>query len=401
MKRLFLSLALICGVFSLHAQEASTDVKKKETYVFTPVKELKITPVKNQSRSGTCWSFSGIGFWEAEMLRMGKQPVNLSEMFVVSHSYKDKAVKYIRTDGHINFAQGGSFYDVLYVLKHYGAVPSTIMPGLNYGTTIHAHSELEAGAMGFLKGIEKNPNKKLSTAWKRAFDSIIDAYLGELPTEFSYNGKKYTPKSFAESIGLDADNYVSLTSYTHVPFYSSFVMEIADNWRHSSSYNLPLDELMATMKNAINTGYAIAWGSDVSEPGFTRDGYALLVDVESAENSGSDQARWVGATPSQRNEMIRDLVTHINTPEIKVTQEYRQEGYNNKTTTDDHGMVIYGIAKDQTGKLFFMVKNSWGETGKYKGIWYASEAFVAGKTMNIVVHKNAIPKEIRAKLGLK
>lgn len=397
MKRVILSIALLCGFTAMQAQ----DTQQKESYKFTPVKELPITPVKDQSRTGTCWSFSGIGFWEAEMLRIGKQPIDLSEMFVVSHSYKDKGRAYVRSDGNVNFAQGGSFYDVLYVLKHYGAMPASLMTGLNYGTDNHVHNELSSVAGSFLNALIKRPNGTLSTAWQQAYDGIIDAYLGEVPEEFTYNGKKYTPKSFGESLGLNPDDYVSITSFTHHPFYSKFIIEISDNWRHSSSYNLPIDEMMEVINNAINNNYAVAWGTDVSEVGFTRDGLGLLVDAEAAETSGSDQARWVGATPSQRNQMIRDLVTHINTPEIKVTQEFRQKGYDNKTTTDDHGMLIFGLAKDQTGKPFYMVKNSWGDTGSYNGIWYVSEAFVAGKTINIIVHKDAIPQAIKNKLGIR
>lgn len=394
MKKIFTSVFMLAAILS-----SSMYAQDNDGYQFTTVKEVKISPVKNQNRTGTCWCFSGLGFLESELLRMGKGEYDLSEMFIVNHSYKDKADKYVRLHGYLNFAQGGSFGDVLYAAKHYGLVPESVMNGLNYGETMHVHGEMESAASNYLKAIIKNPNRKLSTAWKKGFDGIIDAYLGELPEKFTYNGKEYTPKSFAEELGLNIDDYVSLTSFTHHPFYSTFPIEVQDNWRWDLSYNLPLNELMQVFDNAINNGYPIAWASDVSEKGFSRNGVAVAADIESMERSGSDQDRWLGLSQTQKDQEIKKMLEKP-CQEIKVTQELRQEEYDNYKTTDDHGMLIYGIAKDQTGKKFYMVKNSWGTDNKYKGTWYASETFVAFKTMNIVVHKNAIPKEIRAKLGI-
>lgn len=394
MKKIFTSVFMLAAILS-----SSMYAQDNDGYQFTTVKEVKISPVKNQNRTGTCWCFSGLGFLESELLRMGKGEYDLSEMFIVNHSYKDKADKYVRLHGYLNFAQGGSFGDVLYAAKHYGLVPESVMNGLNYGETMHVHGEMESAAANYLKAIIKNPNRKLSTAWKKGFDGIIDAYLGELPEKFTYNGKEYTPKSFAEELGLNIDDYVSLTSFTHHPFYSAFPIEVQDNWRWDLSYNLPIDELMQVFDNAINNGYPIAWASDVSEKGFSRNGVAVAADIESMERSGSDQDRWLGLSQTQKDQEIKKMLEKP-CQEIKVTQELRQEEYDNYKTTDDHGMLIYGIAKDQTGKKFYMVKNSWGTDSKYKGTWYASETFVAFKTMNIVVHKNAIPKEIRAKLGI-
>lgn len=394
MKKIFTSVFMLAAILS-----SSMYAQDNDGYQFTTVKVVKISPVKNQNRTGTCWCFSGLGFLESELLRMGKGEYDLSEMFIVNHSYKDKADKYVRLHGYLNFAQGGSFGDVLYAAKHYGLVPESVMNGLNYGETMHVHGEMESAAANYLKAIIKNPNRKLSTAWKKGFDGIIDAYLGELPEKFTYNGKEYTPKSFAEELGLNIDDYVSLTSFTHHPFYSTFPIEVQDNWRWDLSYNLPIDELMQVFDNAINNGYPIAWASDVSEKGFSRNGVAVAADIESMERSGSDQDRWLGLSQTQKDQEIKKMLEKP-CQEIKVTQELRQEEYDNYKTTDDHGMLIYGIAKDQTGKKFYMVKNSWGTDSKYKGTWYASETFVAFKTMNIVVHKNAIPKEIRAKLGI-
>jgi len=394
MKKIFVAAALLSVV-----TYSTATAQGEEGYVFTPVKENKITPVENQNRTGTCWAYSALGFIESELIRMGKGEHNLSEMFVVNHSYRDKGDKYVRTHGITPYSQGGSFYDVLYVLKNYGIVPDANMKGLEYGEDNHVHGELEAVTGAYVKAVVGNKNGKLSTAWKKGLNATIDAYLGELPEKFTYNGKEYNPKSFAAELGINPDDYVSLTSYTHHPFYSKFALEIQDNWRWSESYNLPLNELMQVFDNAINTGYTIAWGSDVSERGFTRNGIAVAPDVEAMETSGSDQDRWVGLSRKEKDDMINKM---LESPckELTITQELRQQAYDNYQTTDDHGMQIYGIAKDQKGTKYYMVKNSWGTDNKYKGTWYASEAFVSYKTMNIVVHKNAIPSAIKSKIGI-
>ena len=397
MNKLLLSCILATFAFTAFAAEKTTAAV--DTFQFTIVKENKITPVKNQASSGTCWSFSGLGFFESELLRMGKPEVDLSEMFVVYHSYSDKADKFVRTNGHINFAAGGSFYDVMYVLKNYGIVPELQMNGLNYGEDSHRHGELDALTEAYVKTVVRNPNKKLSTAWKAGFDGILDAYLGKLPTEFTVNGKKFTPVTYAQSLGLNMDDYVSLTSFTHHPFYTKFAIEIPDNWRWGESYNLPLDEFAKIFENAVDKGYTIAWGSDVSEKGFTRNGVAVNPELKKENLPGSDQARWLNI--SQKEMEAKILAANGPQPEVKVTQELRQEGFDNYQTTDDHGMVIYGSATDQNGAKYYLVKNSWGTDSKYKGIWYASESFVLHKTINIVVHKDAVPKDILKKLGVK
>ena len=399
MKKFFVSALMLA--FALSSVSAK-DKKKTEDegYVFTTVKELKITPVKNQNRTGTCWCFSTLGFLESELLRMGKGEYDLSEMFIVSKNYKDKAEKFVRLHGKLNYAQGGSFEDVLQAWKEYGIVPESVMNGLQYGEDMHVHNELESASRAYLDEIIKNPNRKLSTAWKKGFDGIIDAYLGTAPEKFTYNGKEYTPKSFAAELGINPDDYVSLTSYTHHPFYTEFPIEVEDNWRWADSYNLPIDELMQVFDNAINTGYTIAWGSDVSEKGFTRNGIGVIPDIESMERSGSDQDRWLGLSTSEKDAEIKKMMEKP-CKELKITQEMRQQAYDNYETTDDHGMQIYGIAKDQTGKKFYMIKNSWGTDNKYKGTWYISENFVKYKTMNIVVHKDALPQAIKDKLHIK
>ena len=389
-----LKFILSAAAAALIAANASAQTPE---YEFTTVKENPVTSIKNQYRSGTCWCFSALSFIESEILRTKGIEVDLSEMFVVGKSYRDRAVKYVRLDGHLNFAAGSSFGDVLHVLKDYGIVPQTEMPGFNYGTELPEHNELDSALKGYVDAIKKNPNRKLSTAWLNGFDGIVAAYFGEYPETFVVDGKEYTPETYRDALGFNYDDYVSITSFTHHPFYEQFVIEVCDNWRWDSSYNLPMDEMMEVMYNAINKGYTVAWASDVSEKGFTRDGLAVMPVEEKKAAAGSDQERWVGQAAEEKAEEVKAALPE----EMTITQEMRQDGYDRKTTTDDHGMHIYGLAKDQNGNQYFMVKNSWGETGKYKGVWYASDAFVRYKTINIIVHKDALPKHIAKKLGIK
>ena len=382
---------------ALIAVSAAAQAPKAPEYEFTVVKENPVTSIKNQYRSGTCWCYSALSFIESEILRTKGQEVDLSEMFVVGKSYRDRAVKYVRLDGHLNFAAGSSFGDVLHVIEDYGIVPQEAYSGFNYGTEMPEQNELDAALAGYVRAIAQNPNKKLTTAWLNGFDGILDAYLGEVPETFAVNGTQYTPESYRDALDINADDYVNLTSFTHHPFYESFIIEVPDNWRWDSAYNLPIDELMEVMYNAIDKGYTIAWGSDVSENGFTRDGLAVMPVEKKTAAAGSDQERWVGKAADQPKEEVKAELPQ----EMVITQEMRQDGYDRKTTTDDHGMHIYGVAKDQNGTKYFMVKNSWGETGKYKGVWYASDSFVKYKTLNVVVHKDALPKNIAKKLGIK
>ena len=390
-----ISVVIAASVLALTA--AAQEKPKSPEYEFTTVKENPITSIKNQYRSGTCWCFSALSFIESEILRTKGYELDLSEMFVVGKSYRDRAVKYVRLDGHLNFAAGSSFGDVLHVINDYGIVPQDAMPGFNYGTDKPEHNELDAVLKGYVDAVKKNPNKTLSTAWLRGFDGVVEAYFGEYPETFVVDGVQYTPESFREHIGFNYDDYVNITSFTHHPFYEPFIIEVCDNWRWDTAYNLPMDEMMEVMYNAIENGYTIAWGSDVSEKGFTRDGLAVMPVQEKKATAGSDQERWVGKSSETPAEDVKTELPQ----EMEITQEMRQDGYDRKTTTDDHGMHIYGLAKDQNGTNYFMVKNSWGETGKYKGIWYASDAFVRYKTLNIVVHKDALPKHIAKKLGIK
>lgn len=397
MKKILVVLsAFLAAGLAANAQKAKVDFPE---YKFTTVLENPVTSIKDQHRSGTCWAYSAISFVESEVIRINnitdpeKYP-DFSEFFVVSHSYSDRADKYVMLDGNLTFGAGSQGEDVLDVIRLYGLVPQAEMTGMNYGSELPAQSELDAVLRAYIDAVVKNPNRVLTTAWKRGFQAILDEYLGEYPKTFVVDGVEYTPESYRDALNFNPDDYVTLTSYTHHPFYTYFPFEVADNWRWDQFYNVPIDEMMEILDYALENGYTISWGADVSEPGFTRDGLAILVDVSASNNSGSDQERWVGKSEDKQAK-AKAKKAGKNNPivELVPTQETRQTGFMNKTITDDHGMQIYGIAKDQWGGKYYLVKNSWGETGKYKGVWYASEAFVKGQTLNIAIHKSALPKE--------
>ena len=395
MNKFFLVASMLLVSLFLQAQSET------EGYDFTVVKENPITSIKNQANSGTCWSFAGVSFLESELLKMGKGTHDLSEMYIVRRNYEDKAVKYTRLHGHLNFAGGGSFADAIETVDEYGVVPESEYRGLEYGEDNHKHGEIDHLLSAYMTGVIANKNRTLSPVWFKGFNGILNAYFGEKPTTFQYNGKSYTPQSFATELGLKTDNYVSLSSFTHHDFYTQFPVEVPDNWRWANSYNLPLDEFIEAIDNALMNGYTVAWATDVSEIGFSRSGIAIVPDLESTENAGSDQAQWLGLTPGERTSEIRSKIGKEVLKEKTITQEERQVEYDNHQTTDDHGMHIYGIAKDQDGNKFYMVKNSWGETGPYKGLWYASEAFVKFKTTNVTLNKAGLPKAIATKLNVK
>ena len=386
MKKLFMSVALLLLVVTSFAQTPG--------YEFTTVVSHQATPVKDQGSTGTCWCFATASFMESELLRMGKGEYDLSEMFIVRQKYMNQMEDNYLRRGKGSIGEGSLAHTFKNAYKKAGIVPEEVYTGLLGDNKDHNHGALSR----YLKAlVDANiESKKRTPQFDALINNLFDIYLGKLPEKFTYKGKEYTPHSFFESTGLNPNDYISLTSYTHHPFYEPFVLEIQDNWRWGQSYNLPIDEFMQVFDNAINNGYPIAWGSDVSEQGFTRDGVAVMPDTEKVQElSGSDMAHWLKMKPEEKK---------LNTkpqPQKWCTQEERQEAYDNWETTDDHGMLIYGIAKDQEGNDYYMVKNSWGKAGKYEGLWYASKAFVRYKTMNIVVNKNALPKEIAKKLGIK
>ena len=404
MKKILFSALLSVWTLSSIAQLDTAAIANDsvEGFRFTTVDSVAITPVKDQNRSSTCWSYSTIGFLESELIRMGKGVHDLSEMFVVHHTMLDRAEYVVRMYGTSEFAPGGSAYDVIYCLKNYGLVPQEAMPGIQYGTaaadTLPVHAELDAVAGGVVDAVTNSGLKKLTPVWKKALTAVYDTYLGACPANFVYEGKTYTPKTFAASLGLNADDYVSITSYTHHPFYTTFALEVPDNWRMDQMYNVPMEEMMAIIDHALASGYTLAWGADVSEICFTRKGLGVVPEEEKAADlTGSDAARWLGLSASDK----RDELTKKPLPEKQITQEMRQAAYDSWENTDDHGMQIFGTANDQNGKRYYMVKNSWGTMkSEYKGIWYVSEAYMQYKTNTVLVHKNAIPKDIRKKLGI-
>ncbi len=398
MKRVvFSALMMVCSVCVASAQETS---ETPEGYKFTMVKEVAATPVKDQSSSGTCWSFSGNAMLESELLRMGKGEVDLSEMWIVRHTYFDKAVKYVRMHGAMGFGGGGALHDVTNVIREYGVVPEEVYQGLNYGTDFHKHAELDAVIAAYVKAVVAAPGRTLTPAWQEGLNGILDAYLGPVPEKFTYQGKEYTPKSFAASLGLDMDDYVSFTSFTHHPFYTQFAIEVPDNWAAGLSYNIPLDVFTDLMEHAVESGYSIGWASDVSEPGFSYNkGLAVIPEADVKNMDDTEKAKWEKLTAAERQAALYKLDKPGKEKEI--TQELRQQAFDNYSTTDDHGMLIVGIATDQIGNKYYKVKNSWGTGQLYGGYFYASYPFVAYKTMNIMVHKDAVPADLRKKLGIR
>lgn len=392
---LMISLVITTG-FTFSQEE-----EKENGYDFTIVKKLPATSVKNQYRSGTCWSFSAISLLESEMLRMGKEAVDLSEMWIVRHAYSDKAKKYVRFHGDLNFAGGGAFHDVTNMIAKYGIVPEQAYTGLKYGTEKHVHGELDAVLKGYVDMVLKNKNRELTPVWHDGFDAILDTYLGKKPETFTYKGEEYTPQSFAEEyVGINPNDYIELSSYTHHPFYSKFILEVPDNWAYDEVYNLPIDEFMEVIDHSVENGYTVAWASDVSEKGFSwKNGVAIVPEKDVDDLKGTEKSRWEDLTEEELEKMMYSFNGPV--PEKQITQEMRQKAFNNWNTTDDHGMHITGIAKDQNGKKYYLVKNSWSDDDHiYDGYFYASEAFVRYKTMDIMIPKDALPEAISEKLGL-
>ena len=397
----YLSLAAAMLVASSVGAIAQEVVNPDSTgFKFTDVKVAKSTSVSNQNKSGTCWCFSANTFLENEILKATGKTIELSEMFVVYKCYHDKADRYIRTGGQIHFEQGGSHLDVPYIWKRYGMMPEEVYKGLEYGEKKHDHYEMTAGLVGYIDAIKNRRKEKYSTAWLKGIDGILDAYLGEIPETFTYNGKQYTSKTFAESLGINIDDYVAITSFTHHPFNSTFALEVADNWIWGQYHNVKMEEMKAIVDNAIKNGYTVAWAADVSEKGWQwKNGVALMPAEKTADSlEGTELARWTALSDKDREKERYDFHGYV--PEVKVTQEMRQQWFDNQLTTDDHGMVIIGSAVDQDGNLFYKVQNSWDTNQIYKGFIYVSEAYFLAKTLNITVNKAAIPEKIRKNLGL-
>jgi len=377
MMKNFIKLTLILLLISTFTYSQETG------FTFTMKKDIPCTPVKNQSATNTCWCFSGISVFESELIRMGKKPYDLSEMYIVRHTYEKKAENFARMHGSASFSGGGEYGDLINGSREVGLMPDIAYPGLNYGEIKHNHSEMDAALKGYMDAVIKSP--KLTTAWLVGVKGILDAYLGKIPENFSYEGKTYTPISFMKEIGINPDDYVVFTSFSHHPFYKQCVLEVPDNWAAGNFYNIPLDDFMQVIDNALINGYTVGWASDMSDKGFSmKQGVAII-----------PEKNW--------NEMTEDETSKAFNgphPEKVITQELRQKEFDNYTTTDDHGMHIVGLATDQAGNTFYKVKNSWGVVGKYEGFIYVSRAFIMLRTTNCMVNKNAIPVAIAKKMGI-
>ncbi len=368
-------------------------------FTFTDVIKIPTTSVKDQNKSGTCWAFSGLSAIEDDVLRKSGKELDLSEMWVVRNAYIDKARKFMRMNGTINFAQGGSFEDVLDMTERYGAVPESAYAGLNYGEEKHSHYEMADALEAYLKAVlnRGTKNKKLTTAWLPGFIGILDAYLGPAPESFVYEGKTYTPQEFKKAMGIAPEDFETYTSFNHHPFYTEFILEIPDNWQWASNRNVPIEDLKAIVDNALENGYSVAWGADVSEGGFKwRKGYAVLPEKKNeADMTDTELSRWVKLSDKDREDAAYDIKGPVK--EQTVTQESRQKMFDNFETTDDHGMVIVGTATDQEGNRYYKVKNSWDTNQIYDGFFYVSEPYFLAKTLNVTLNKGGVPKKIADK----
>jgi bleomycin hydrolase len=389
-----LMLWLLPGAVAQQSDDKSTG------YKFTDQIRVKTTPVKNQYRSGTCWSYGGLSFLESELLNSGKGTYDLSEAFVIRHTYEAKAEQYVRWQGSINFSGGGAFHDVMEVLANNGMMPEEAYSGLVTDDEYFVHGEMDNNLDAYIKAVIENKNGRLSPVWKKGFDGLLDAYLGEVPENFTYNGRSYTPITFAKSLNLDLNDYVEIGSYTHHPFYQPFILEVPDNWMLHSMQNVPLDEMMEIIDRSLEQGHTVAWGADVSEKGFSwSNGLAVVPDEDKTDLSGTEKEKWEKLTPAEKKKMLYNFDEPAK--EKIITQEVRQQAFDDYSTTDDHAMEIVGTATDQNGTKYYIVKNSWGTDGHiYEGYLYASEAFVRYKTLDVMVNKKVIPQPIRQKMGI-
>lgn len=364
--------------------KANQSANSKDHFTFTDVINLENTSIKDQGSSGTCWSYSGNSFIESEMIRMGKKPVELAQIFTARNAYVEKGKMYVKMHGAVTLGEGGAFHDVMNMYKKYGTVPRSVYSGLQEGQTRNNFSEMSKMSESVLASVIKND--KLSENWVKAYTSVIDTYLGEAPTEFTYEGKKYTPKTFADQVvGVKAEDYVEISSLKEYPYYTKFTLLVPDNWSFDQVYNVKMDELVETVDNALKNGYTVAWAGDVSEKGFSwKNGVAFVPEIDFAQ-----------MTTEQKAEMFNGPKA-----EKKVTEDDRQKAFDNYETTDDHGMHITGVAKDQNGKEYYIVKNSWGLSNDYKGYMYMTKEFMKYKATGIMLHKNAVPKAIAKKLAI-
>ncbi|MBP3943178.1 aminopeptidase [Sphingobacteriaceae bacterium WQ 2009] len=390
-KSLLIAASFLAASFQVQAQDNLINALKsnqndnsKAGFTFTAVINLGNTSIKNQGSSGTCWSYSGNSFLESEMIRMGKKPVEISQIYTARQVYLEKAKNYVRLHGGLSLGEGGQLHDVLNVFRTYGALPREAYTGLNYGSEKNNFGEMTSMLDNMLAAVIKS--KKLTQNWSKSYEAVMDSYFGEVPASFKYEGKNYTPRTFADQvIGINPDDYVGISSFKDQKPYSKFVLLIPDNWSFDQFYNVQMNDLTSIIDNALAKGYTIAWATDVSEKSFSWKNGVAYVPTRAVEDM----------TDAERSNMFVGPKE-----EAKVTEDQRQEAFDNYSTTDDHGMHIVGLVKDQSGKEYYIVKNSWGETNDYKGYMYVTKEFVKYKTISILLHKNAVQKEIKSKLGI-
>jgi bleomycin hydrolase len=392
MKKLMVLMAIAMPVLALAQDDLVKKVEgnksdsSKKKFTFTHVIDLEDTDVKNQGSSGTCWSYSTNSFLESEMIRMGKKPVDIAEIYTARGVYLDKAENYVRMHGALEYGDGGACHDVINMYAKYGAVPQSVYPGLNYGTSKNKFAEMQAVLKGMLDVAVKNPNGKITPNFKKAFQAVLDTYLGEDPQSFTYEGKKYTPKTFAnEVIGIKPEDYIELSSLSTSPYYQKTMLMVPDNWSFDQVYNVKMNDITDIIDHALQKGYTVAWATDVSEKSFSwKNGVAFVPEKE-----------WDDMDETEQKELFNGPK-----PDRKITTKMRQAAFDNYSTTDDHGMHIVGLAKDQTGKEYYIVKNSWGDKNDYKGYLYVTKPYVQYKTTAFLLHKKGIPSDLRSKIGV-
>jgi bleomycin hydrolase len=392
-KSLLLLLTVVIGSQVALAQDilvnslkVNASDKSKESFKFTDVINLANTSVKNQGSSGTCWSYSGNSFLESEMIRIGKQPVEISQIFTARNAYVEKGKNYVRMHGAVTLGDGGSLHDVTNMLKKYGAVPQEVYTGLNYGTAKNKFAEMAALTEGLLVAAVKNPNGELTPNWIKAYEAVIDSYLGQVPQNFNYKGKNYTPQTFAkEVVGLNPDEYIEFSSYSNAPYYTKTMLMVPDNWSFDMIYNVRLNDMTDIIDNALKNGYTVAWATDVSEKSFSWKNGVAYVPIKKVDEMTAEEKENMFNGPK---------------PEMDITEEVRQKAFDNYQTTDDHGMHIVGVSKDQDGKEYYIVKNSWGASNDYKGYLYVTKNFIKYKSTALMVNKGAIPATIAKKMGI-
>ena len=397
---LILFLLILCRpAFSDNTDNDGLHGKTESNASIQFIKKIPSTPVRDQNKTSTCWSFSGISLIETELIRMKKGEYDLSEMYIVRYNYERKADRYIRMHGKTNFAPGGETNDVTDVYDTYGIVPESVYSGLKPNEKNHKHNEMDRILEKYVETLVSDTDQELNPVWMDGFEGVLDSYLGEIPDSFEYNGQHFTPMKFAEYLGIDPSDYVMITSFMHKPYYEPVILEIPDNWSWAKSYNVPLDVLEEIVDTAIIKGYSVAWACDISEEGFDfSKGFAMAPKICYSAESDHETAKWKKKSKEQKEEIIFSINNPVE--ELSITPENRQMAFDNFSTTDDHGMHILGLAYDRNGRTFYYVKNSWGADNPHGGYIFVSKPYFKFKTISIMLHKEALSEQVVKDLSL-